>query len=131
MPAHTEAHPGGEAEAEQLSLCAALMEGNGVSLRDAARLLWRHVLAFPHPPRSGEPQLLTDLQAAGVTEEAVKWLAELIGEPDRSAPERLRLRQALAWLVTADPALGDLVPDVAGPVARIPEPSGHPRRASA
>ena len=29
----------GAREAEQLSLCAALMEGNGVSLRDAARLL--------------------------------------------------------------------------------------------
>ncbi len=37
------------------------------------------------------------------------WPAELIGAPDRPAPEKLRLRQALAWLVAADPGLRALL----------------------
>lgn len=57
---------------------------------------------LPAPPRSGEPQLLPDLQAAGATEDAEMRPAELIGDPDRPAPETLRLRQALAWLVAAE-----------------------------
>ncbi|WP_158012977.1 hypothetical protein [Streptomyces sp. Root369] len=36
----------------------------------AALTLWRHVLAFPHPPCSGEPQLLLGLRAAGASEDA-------------------------------------------------------------
>ncbi|WP_326663283.1 hypothetical protein [Streptomyces canus] len=99
--------------------------------RDAALTLWRHVLAFPHPPRSVELQLLLDLQAAGATEDAVRWLAELIGDQDRPAPEKLRLRQSLAWLVTAEPGLEALLPDGVGPVTLPPVPSRYPGRASA
>ncbi|MFG2730813.1 hypothetical protein [Streptomyces canus] len=38
----------------------------------------------------------------------------------RLAPEKLRLRQALAWLVIAEPGLGVLFPDGAGPVTWAP-----------
>ncbi|WP_405516006.1 hypothetical protein [Streptomyces canus] len=48
----------------------------------------------PHPPRSGEPQLLLGLQVAGTSEDAVMWLAELTGGPGRPAAEKVRLRQA-------------------------------------
>ncbi|MEU1198038.1 hypothetical protein ABZ446_17640 [Streptomyces sp. NPDC005813] len=107
--------------------------------RDAALTLWRHVLGFPSAPQSGELQLLLDLQAAGVTEIAVTWLAELITDPATAAPRRLRLRQMVAWLVTADPALHELVPAEAGPSpARKPArrtgsalPRQQPREASA
>ncbi|MFJ4204233.1 hypothetical protein ACIP2Y_32015 [Streptomyces sviceus] len=88
------------------------------------RLYWneRRVLAFPHPPRS---------VAAGATEDAVRWPAELIGDQDRPAPEKLRLRPSLAWLVTAEPGLGALLPDGTGPVTLPPVPSRYPGRASA
>lgn len=59
---------------------------------------------------------MSDLQSAGETGTAVTWLAELITDPATTAPRRLRLRQLLAWLVTAEPHLQALVPDDAGPV---------------
>ncbi|WP_406472687.1 NACHT domain-containing protein [Streptomyces sp. NBC_01615] len=106
--------------------------------RDAALTLWRHVLGFPSPPRSGEPHLMSDLQSAGETGTAVTWLAELITDPATTAPRRLRLRQLLAWLVTAEPHLQALVPDDAGPVPdlRATQRTGsalppRPREASA
>ncbi|WP_327432272.1 hypothetical protein [Streptomyces sp. NBC_01236] len=106
--------------------------------REAALTLWRRALAFPSPPRNSEPRLLLDLQAARVTDMAVTWLAELIADPATPAPERLRRRQLLAWLVTAEPHLRTLVPDDAGPALdlRATQRTGsalpqQPREASA
>ncbi|MFF4351416.1 NACHT domain-containing protein [Streptomyces sp. NPDC001530] len=99
--------------------CTLARELAALGERDAALTLWRHVLGFPNSPRSGELQLLSDLQAAGETETAVTWLSELIADPATAAPRRLRLRQLLAWLVTADPGLLALVPHDAGPVAGL------------
>jgi hypothetical protein len=38
---------------------------------------------LPHPPRSGEPQLLLGLQAEGATEDAVMRPAEPMGDPEK------------------------------------------------
>ncbi|NGO73215.1 hypothetical protein, partial [Streptomyces boncukensis] len=77
---------------------------------EAAKEVWRYLLAMPYPPLTGELTLLMDLQAAQVTREAAGWLRELIADPAAYAPRRLRLRQLLAWLDAAEP-----------------EPAGSPR----
>lgn len=54
------------------------------------------------------------------------WPAELHGP----AAEKVRLRQALAWLVAAGPGLGVLFPLGAGPVMQAPVLFGCLGRAS-
>lgn len=73
----------------------------------AALELWKYLISLPYPPQHVELRLLMDLQAAQVTEEAAGWIRALIADPETYPPRRLRLRQMLAWLATAEPWLAE------------------------
>jgi hypothetical protein len=70
--------------------------------RASALELWRHAISFPLPPQHADVLLLTEIQAAGASKEAIDWMSELIADPSTYPPRRLRLRQMLAWLAAAE-----------------------------
>jgi hypothetical protein len=81
--------------------------------RGPGRARWRaYALAarpgLPAPPRSGEPQLLPGLQAAGATEDAETRPAELLGDLHKPAGEKMRPRRHSRGSSPQDPALGAL-----------------------
>ncbi|MFF4787321.1 NACHT domain-containing protein [Streptomyces griseorubiginosus] len=82
--------------------------------RDSALEIWRHAIGLSLPPLRSDIVLLTDIQAAEATKEAMGWLRELIADPSTYPPRRLRLRQMLAWLAVAEPSLTE---DLAEPGA--------------